>query len=54
MDKIKAVLEKIFNDYRIIFWCNAIGEFRIEFDNIQISDVEKMSVDNNEFSIKYI
>ena len=51
--KIQAALEKAFAQRRIIFWYDETTEWWPEFDAIQIPGVEKVSVQKNEFAIKY-
>lgn len=53
MSKIKSALEKIYKDNRVVFWYDPVEELNFEFSELQIDDVEKVTVENNEFSIKY-
>ena len=53
MDKIKQILEKQFEDHRIVFWYDESGTYRIDLDSMELSGVNKVFVDNNEFALKY-
>ena len=52
-NKVQAVLEKIFSQYRLVFWYDDTAEMTNLFDAIQIPDVEKVTIQNNEFTLKY-
>lgn len=49
---MQQTLTKLFQQYRIIFWYGK-EEMLEEFNEINLDDVHKITVDNNEFSIKY-
>ena len=53
MSKIKTALEKIFQNNRVVFWYDPVEELNFEFSELEMEDVEKVIVENNEFSIKY-
>jgi len=53
MSKIKTALEKIFKDNRIVFWYDPVEELNFEYSELQLDDVKKLTVENNEFSVKY-
>lgn len=54
MSKIKETLEHLFKEHRVIFWYNNDNEFDEDFSNLEIENVRKEIIDNNEFSLKYI
>lgn len=51
--KVQAALEKLFQQHRLVFWYDEQGEMQALFEHLQIPDVEKIVIDNNEFSLKY-
>ena len=51
--KVQAALEKLFQQHRLLFWYDDKIEMTELFNNIQIDNVEKIIIDNNEFSIKH-
>lgn len=53
MDKIKQALLKKFDKHRIIFWYDSKRELRDEYEAIDLPDVEKIELNNNEFAMKY-
>lgn len=53
MDKIKRLLEKRFEEHRIVFWYDESGTYRIDLDTMDLPGINKVFVDNNEFSLKY-
>lgn len=53
MSKIKQTLESHFNHHRLIFWYDDGAELQEEFDELELEDVTKVTLDCNEFSIKY-
>ena len=53
MSKVKQTLEKFFRDHRIVFWYDDQGNLREEYEALALDDVEKIEIDNNEFSLKY-
>ena len=52
-DRITHSLTKLFVRHRIIFWYDAKKELRSQFEALELSDVEKLVLDNNELGIKY-
>ena len=52
-DRIKAGLERLFIDHRIVFWYDAACDMRAEYDAVDLPDVEKVEIANNEFGLKY-
>ncbi len=53
MSKIKKSLEKIFKDERIVFWYDEKEELREEYEKLELANVAKIEVNNDEFGIKY-
>jgi len=53
MNKIESALTKLFDKYRIVFWYDTKKELRKDFESIALEGVEKVELDNNEFSVKY-
>lgn len=52
-DCIAQALTKLFDRHRIVFWYDVKQELRDEFEALQLPDVEKLELSNNEFGIKY-
>jgi len=52
MDKIKASLEKLFRDHRVIFWYDQEEKMRSAYEQVALSGIEKLEVSNNEFAVK--
>ena len=52
-NKVQAALEKLFQQHRLVFWYDDKAEFIELFESIQIQDVEKIIIENNEFTLKY-
>ena len=52
---IEKTLIRKFKEQRVIFWYNEKEQEDIqhEYDALELKDVEKIKVDNNEFEIKY-
>lgn len=53
MSNIKAPLSKLFKKHRIVFWYDAERELRADFEALELPDVHKIELDNNEFKVKY-
>lgn len=54
--KIEQALDKIFaqgNKGRLVFWYDEKNELRGDFDALQLDDVEKVVVENNEYILKH-
>ena len=51
--KIQNALEKEFSRKRVMFWYDETAEWWPEFDAVKLPDVEKVSVEKNEFGIKH-
>ncbi len=54
MNKIEEALSKLFTKHRIIFWYDENKELREQFNELQLDNIEKIVVENNEFYIKYL
>ena len=53
MNNIQDPLARLFKRHRIVFWFDTEREFRMDFEQLDLADVEKIKIENNEFSIKY-
>jgi len=53
MSKISEALAGLFDRYRIVFWYDAKRELRAEYEALDLPGIEKVEIDNNEFSLKY-
>lgn len=53
MNRIEESLHKIFQDHRVVFWYDDQEKMREQYEEVSMSGVEKLEVDNNEFQIKY-
>lgn len=51
--KIAQALTTLFDKQRIVFWYDTQCEFRAEFDSLELNNVEKIEILNNELGIKY-
>src|SRR5690606_9232329 len=51
--RITQALTRLFDKHRIVFWHDAQQEFRTEFDSLELSDVQCITLANNEFGLKY-
>lgn len=52
-ERIRAGLERLFEEHRIVFWYDAARDLRGEFEAVDLAGVEKVEVANNEFGLKY-
>jgi uncharacterized protein (TIGR02687 family) len=52
-DHIVQTLTKLFERHRIVFWYAAKQELREEFDGLDLPDVVKVEIANNEFGLKH-
>ena len=50
---IEAAIEKHFERKRVVFWYDKDGAMRDQFEAVNIDGIEKITIDNNEFSIKH-
>ena len=46
-------LLKLFDRHRIIFWYDDKKELRSEYEELSLSGIEKLEIDNNEFMLKH-
>ncbi|MGL1038332.1 BREX-1 system phosphatase PglZ type A [Vibrio vulnificus] len=51
--RITVALQRLFEKNRVVFWYDDKRELRADFESLQIENVEKIEINNNEFSIKY-
>jgi uncharacterized protein (TIGR02687 family) len=52
-ERIKQGLLKVFERHRVVFWYDKKQELRKEFDAVELGDVQKLEIKNNEFAIKF-
>ena len=53
MTKIEQALLRLFEKHRIVFWYDAKKELRTEYEVLNFSDVEKIELKDNEYSVKF-
>ncbi|MBC3809622.1 BREX-1 system phosphatase PglZ type A [Undibacterium seohonense] len=51
--KITQALSNLFDKQRIVFWYDTRHEFRADFAAMELPDIEKIELTNNEFSVKH-
>lgn len=51
--QIKETIQSYFEEKRIVFWYDEKNQFREDFDELELPNVKKIVLDNNEFSVKY-
>jgi hypothetical protein len=51
--KVQAALEKLFLQHRLVFWYDEKAEMTGLFNSLEIDGVEKMVIENNEFTLKH-
>lgn len=51
--KVQAALEKLFQQHRLVFWYDDKAEMTGLFNSLHIPDVEKVVIENNEFTLKH-
>nr|WP_321455415.1 BREX-1 system phosphatase PglZ type A [uncultured Cohaesibacter sp.] len=52
-ERIRAGLERLFEEQRIVFWYDTASDMREAFDAVDLPDVSKVEITNNEFGLKY-
>jgi len=52
-DQTAQALRKLFDAHRIVFWYDAKRELREQFESLELADVEKVEIADNEFQLKY-
>lgn len=52
-ERITQALVKLFKKHRIVFWYDEEVSLRGDFDAINLPEVEKVELANNEFGLKY-
>jgi uncharacterized protein (TIGR02687 family) len=51
--QIKQALTKLFERHRIVFWYDTEKELRSDFERLELENIEKIEIKNNEFGLKY-
>jgi uncharacterized protein (TIGR02687 family) len=52
-ERIKQGLLKVFDRHRVVFWYDKKNELRKEFESLELPDIDKIELKNNEFAVKY-
>ncbi|MDP5148142.1 BREX-1 system phosphatase PglZ type A [Shewanella sp. ULN5] len=53
MSRISTALERLFAKHRVVFWYDDKQELREDFDDLELDNVTKVELNNNEFSLKH-
>ncbi|MDM8535491.1 BREX-1 system phosphatase PglZ type A [Desulfobacterales bacterium HSG17] len=53
MNKIAQALEALFERHRIVFWYDEKKELWDEYESLEIEDIEKIEITNNQFMVKH-
>ena len=53
MTKIADALKQVFKKHRIVFWYDSKKELRGDYEKLDLSDIEKVELNNNEFRVKH-
>lgn len=51
--RITQALARLFDKQRIVFWYDTRQEFRADFESLELPEVQKIELLNNEFGVKY-
>jgi uncharacterized protein (TIGR02687 family) len=51
--KVQSALEKLFQQHRLVFWYDEKTEMTGLFNSLQIPEVKKVIIENNEFTMKH-
>lgn len=51
--QIKQALDNLFQKHRIVFWYDDKQEFDKDFESLELDDVTKLEIHNNEFRLKH-
>lgn len=52
-ERMVAALTRLFEKHRIVFWYDAKKEMAEEYAALELPDIEKVEIANNEFGLKY-
>jgi uncharacterized protein (TIGR02687 family) len=53
MDRITEAIKRKFKRHRVVFWYDTKQEFREEFETLELPEVEKIELGDNEYGVKY-
>jgi uncharacterized protein (TIGR02687 family) len=51
--RISTALERLFAKHRVVFWYDDKQELREDFDGLELDNVTKVELNNNEFSLRH-
>lgn len=51
--RIQSAWERLFHKHRVVFWYDEEKSLRSDFNAIDLAEVEKVEIANNEFGLKY-
>lgn len=51
--QVNEALSHLFQKHRIVFWYDEKRELRKDFEGVDLPDVEKVEIENNEFQLKH-
>jgi len=52
-DRVGNALSLLFERHRIVLWYDARRELRDEYEALELPDIEKVELTNDEFGVKY-
>ena len=53
MNNLQAPLSRLFKKHRIVFWYDTDRELRADFESLELPNIQKIELENNEFNIKH-
>src|SRR5690625_6880644 len=53
MSALNENLKNAFQQHRVVFWYDATGESQEQYEDVELDDVEKVTVNHNAFALKH-
>ena len=53
IESIEKALISLFEKHRLVFWYDEKSELANEFESLQLKDIKKIKLENNEFAVKH-
>ena len=53
IESIEKALISLFEEHRLVFWYDEKSELANEFESVQLKNIKKIKLENNEFAVKH-
>ena len=54
MSRVRDSLSRLFEHHKMIIWYDETEDFRDDWESLELTGINKVTVNNNEFAVKHL